>query len=59
MSDITQKIAKIIAKADGTTHPEEAAAFMAKAHKLMEERVASRVSINRQTPAAPGVKRLS
>lgn len=36
MSDIAQKIAKLIAKADSSTHPEEADAFMAKAHAMLE-----------------------
>lgn len=35
MSDIAQKIAKLIALADSTTHPEEADTFMAKAQALM------------------------
>lgn len=35
MTHIAEKIRKVLAKADGSTHPEEAAAFMAKAHKLM------------------------
>ena len=36
MSDIAQKIAKLIAKADSSTHPEEADAFMSKAHAMLE-----------------------
>lgn len=34
---IADKISKIIAKADSTTSPAEAAAFMEKAHKMMRE----------------------
>lgn len=37
MNGIAAKIQKLIAKADSTTHPEEAAIFMAKAQTLMEE----------------------
>ena len=37
MEDIARKIAAIISKADSTTHPEEAAAFMAKAHRMLEQ----------------------
>lgn len=33
---IADKIRKILAKADGSTHPEEAAVFMAKAHSMLE-----------------------
>lgn len=36
MTNIADKIRKIIAKADSTTNPEEADVFMAKAHKLLE-----------------------
>lgn len=36
MSNIADKIAKLIAKADSTTHPSEAELFMAKAHELLE-----------------------
>lgn len=35
MSNIADKIRKLIAKADSTTHPEEAATFMEKAQSLM------------------------
>lgn len=37
MSDIAEKIRKLLAKADSSTHPEEADAFMVKAHTLMRE----------------------
>jgi|GEM_PF-3853963 len=37
MSAIADKIRKIIAKADSSTHPEEAAVFMDKAQRMMEE----------------------
>lgn len=37
MTNYADKIAKIIAKADGTTNPKEAEVFMAKAQKMMEE----------------------
>lgn len=36
MSNIADKISKLIAKADSSTHPEEASAFMAKVHQLLE-----------------------
>lgn len=36
VQDIARKIAAIISKADSTAHPEEAAAFMAKAHQMLE-----------------------
>ena len=36
MTDMADKIRKIIAKADSTTNPEEADVFMAKAHALLE-----------------------
>lgn len=37
MSNIADKITKIIAKAESTTNPDEAAVFMAKANAMLEE----------------------
>lgn len=49
MSDkkIGALISKLIAKAEGTTHPEEADAFMAKAHALLREHGLTLVSLGR------------
>jgi hypothetical protein len=47
MSDIAEKIARIIAHADSTTHPEEAEVFMAKAHALMEAHGISLLDLGR------------
>lgn len=47
MSDISEKIRKIIAKADTTTSPEEAEAFMAKAQQLMMEHGLSMLDLGR------------
>lgn len=44
---ITEKIRKIIAKADSTSHPEEAAVFMEKALKLMEDHGLSLLELGR------------
>jgi hypothetical protein len=44
---IADKIAKIIAKADSSTHPEEAEAFMAKAHAMMEQHGLSLLDLGR------------
>lgn len=37
MSKIAETIQKLLAKADSTTHPEEAEVFLAKAHQLLEQ----------------------
>lgn len=37
MSKIKKRISQLLAMADGTTHPEEAASFAAKARQLMDE----------------------
>lgn len=44
---IANKIAKIIAKADSTTNPEEADTFMAKAHAMMEAHGLSLLDLGR------------
>lgn len=45
--EMTDKIRKIIAKADSSTHPEEAAIFLEKAHKLMQENGLSLLDLGR------------
>ena len=47
MSNIADKIAKILAKADSTTNPEEADTFMAKAQQLMMEHGLSLLDIGK------------
>lgn len=47
MSKIAEKIAKLIAKADSTSHPEEAETFMAKAHQLLQEHGMSLLDVGR------------
>jgi len=37
MSNISNKIAAMIAKAESSSHPEEADAFMSKVHELLEK----------------------
>lgn len=47
MENIANKIRKIIAKADGTTHAEEAATFMERAHRMMEQHGLSLLDLGR------------
>lgn len=52
---IHSKIAAIIAKADSTTHPEEAAAFMAKAQAMLEKHGISLLELGRMGEDPIGV----
>ena len=58
LEDIARKIAAIISKADSTTHPEEAAAFMAKAHQMLEQHGIDLMDLGRLNEGDPvGVDR--
>lgn len=47
MSNIADKISKLIAKAESTTHPEEQDTFMAKVHQLLEQHGMSLLDIGK------------
>ena len=53
MSNIADKIAKLIAKADSTTHPEEADAFMSMVHKLLTEHGMSLLDVGKLNSEDP------
>lgn len=55
MSAMAEKILKIIAHAESTSHPEEAEAFMSKAHKLLEEHGLSLLDLGKLSDDAVGV----